>query len=146
MDNELRINMKEEIIRLTAEIESKSREWASSAANGVRIGRFDWDMTAGVVLWSEQLEAIMGYIAPAAVRPHGYRHWADRVHPDDLLHVEEHTKHCVVDRVPCELVYRIIWPDGSLHWVRGYGVFHYDASGEADRMLGIVMEITENFR
>jgi PAS domain-containing protein len=39
--------------------------------------------------------------------------------------------------------YRIIWPDGSLHWVETRGVFLYDSAGKADRLLGVVMDITE---
>jgi C4-dicarboxylate-specific signal transduction histidine kinase len=43
--------------------------------------------------------------------------------------------------------YRIIWPDGSLHWVEAKAVFHCDGGGNtADRMLGVVIDITERKR
>jgi len=49
------------------------------------------------------------------------------------------------DRKPLEVQYRIIWPDGSLHWVETRGIFLYD-SDKANRMLGVVTDITDRKR
>ena len=39
--------------------------------------------------------------------------------------------------------YRIIWPDGTVHWVAGQGQFFYDPTGKPVRMSGLVLDITE---
>ncbi len=38
--------------------------------------------------------------------------------------------------------FRVIWPDGSLHWIAGRGRFLYDAQGQPVRMCGVIVEIT----
>ncbi|RYD92653.1 MAG: PAS domain S-box protein, partial [Sphingobacteriales bacterium] len=40
-------------------------------------------------------------------------------------------------------VYPIQWADGSIHWINAYGRGRYDDHGNADRMVGMVSEITE---
>lgn len=72
-----------------------------------------------------------------------YHDWADRVHPEDLPQVEAELQRCMAERRPHEQEYRIIWPDGTIRWIANRNVFHYDANGQAARMLGIAMDITE---
>ena len=43
-------------------------------------------------------------------------------------------------------VYEITWPDGSSHWISAYGKGRYDKEGNADRMVGMVSEVTEQVR
>jgi len=131
----------------------KSEERLALAASATHIGMFDWNVPARTVLWTQAHEAIFGY-APAAATAttttatatatteHDYRAWADRVHPEDMPRVEEELRRCQRDRTPLEVQYRIIWPDGSLHWVDSKGIFLYGSDGNAERMLGVVMDIT----
>lgn len=43
---------------------------------------------------------------------------------------------------PFEAEYRIVWPDGSLHWLAVRAVFQYDAQEQPRHMLGIAMDVT----
>jgi signal transduction histidine kinase/ActR/RegA family two-component response regulator len=52
-------------------------------------------------------------------------------------------RRCLAERAPYEAEYRIVWPDGSIHWLAGRGVFQYDSDGQCTRMLGLVMDITD---
>jgi PAS domain S-box-containing protein len=130
-----------------------SKERLALAASATRIGMFEWNISKDKVLWTQTHEAIFGY-APATTTTttttttieHDYRKWADRVHPDDMPIVEKETRRCMQERKPFELQYRIIWPDGSLHWVETKGIFLHDADGKASRMIGVVMDITERKR
>ena len=49
----------------------------------------------------------------------------------------------MTDHIPYETEYRVVWPDGSVHWVIARGVCQYDEQDQPHRMLGIVMDITE---
>ncbi|GEM_PF-453933 len=40
-------------------------------------------------------------------------------------------------------VYEIEWPDGSRHWISAYGRGRYNSDGIADRMVGMVSEVTQ---
>jgi PAS domain S-box-containing protein len=133
----------------------QSEERLALAASATQVGMFDLDLAKGKVLWTQTHEAIFGY-TPAATTPttaatpainatteHDNRKWTERVHPDDLPFVEEESRRCMEGRQPVKVQYRIIWPDGSLHWVETKGVFLYDSDGKAGRLLGVVVEITE---
>jgi PAS domain S-box-containing protein len=72
-----------------------------------------------------------------------YGRWADRVHPEDLPRVQETARRCIQEHTLLEVQYRIIWPDGSLHWVETKGVCLLDSHGKADRVIGVVTDITD---
>ncbi len=123
----------------------ETQERLALAANAAQIGIFDWNVQTGKVAWTQQHEVIFGYptTTTAAATQHPYRDWADRVHPDDLPWVEDRIRHCLSERTLYQVEYRIVWPDGSVHWVAGQGRAYYDAEGRACRMLGTVIDVTE---
>ena len=108
---------------------------------------FDWNVLTGEVAWTQQQEVIFGYPPAAATTTiHHYRDWADRVHPDDLPWVEERIRHSIAERTPYQMEHRVVWPDGSIHWVAAQGRAYYNAEGRASRRLGTVVDITERKR
>ncbi len=143
-------NKMSEEIRFREKALRESEERLALAASATEIGMYDWDLVSDTILWTQTHEAIFGY-APAATTTtpttitteHPYHRWADRIHPEDLPLVEEESRRCMRDRKPLELQYRIIWPDGSLHWVETRGIFQYGTDDIACRMLGVVMDITD---
>jgi PAS domain S-box-containing protein len=122
------------------------------AASGARIGMFEWNLATGRVQWTDQHALLFGLrhgsathdtaTSVAMTSEYGYRDWADRVHPDDLPRVEAEVLRCRVEHAPFEAEYRVVWPDGSVHWIVGRGLFQYDAAGTPQRMFGTAMDIT----
>jgi PAS domain S-box-containing protein len=45
---------------------------------------------------------------------------------------------------PAEAEWRVVWPDGSVHWIAGRGQVLMDESGEPSRMIGVNIDITES--
>jgi signal transduction histidine kinase/PAS domain-containing protein len=60
--------------------------------------------------------------------------------------VEEEAHRCLEECKPFDFQYRIVWPDGSVHWVQSKGVFACDGQGQAVQMMGIAQDITERKR
>jgi len=52
----------------------------------------------------------------------------------------------MAERTLYEAEYRIVLPDGTLRWINGRGLCHYDPQGRPVRMLGTVQDITERKR
>jgi two-component sensor histidine kinase len=50
---------------------------------------------------------------------------------------------CMAGHAPFESEYRVVWHDGSVHWLATRGLFLYDDQGVPARLIGIVMDITE---
>lgn len=72
-----------------------------------------------------------------------YEQWRDRLHPDDVNSVEQALNHAATTGTDYSVEHRVIWDDGTMHWlcVRGRGI--YDAQGQITKMLGIAYEITD---
>ncbi|WDT80058.1 MAG: PAS domain S-box protein [Candidatus Manganitrophus sp.] len=72
-----------------------------------------------------------------------YEEFEARLHPDDRDGVKRATARAIAERSNFHLEYRVIWPDGSVHWIAGKGEPIFDDAGKAVQMLGVVMDITE---
>jgi PAS domain S-box-containing protein len=106
-----------------------------------QIASWIWQFTTGENVWNDQTFTVLGYEL-GSVKPH-YERWRDRVHPEDLPQVERTIKAALESHVDCHAEYRILWPDGSLHWLLGQGRGIYDEAGEALQMVGILIDITD---
>src|SRR4029077_10915702 len=60
----------------------------------------------------------------------------DRGRVQDALQV------ALASRSGYETEYRVLWADGSLHWIAGIGRGDYDEAGRCLRMRGIALDIT----
>lgn len=111
------------------------------ALESARLGTFEWDIADQQIVWSRAHEELWGF-EPGEFDGK-YETFSRRVHPDDLPVVSAELQRCLSSRERFAAEYRVVWPDGSIHWVTGLGEFEFDARGEAERMRGVVMEITE---
>jgi len=100
-----------------------------------RSGKFLYVSPAFKDLWRQDPEVILR--DPAA--------WLDSVHPDDREAVVA-AKQSQLSGKPAEFEYRIMQPDAITHWVWDRSFPVYDASGQLDRIVGIVEDITERKR
>jgi PAS domain S-box-containing protein len=108
------------------------------------LGAFDWDYRAGKIIWDERTERMYGY-EPASFDG-TYEGFAKRVHPDDLPGVNRDVDVARGSRSVFSHEFRVVWPDGSEHWLFSRGGFLYNDSGEPYRMYGAVSDITERKR
>ena len=61
-------------------------------------------------------------------------------HPDDAAFMVERVDLAIEARVPWDVDYRLVHPDGSLKWVRERGDAVYDADGQMVYLQGIVAD------
>jgi len=119
--------------------ESEERfRFAQSAAG---IGTFDWNIETGVNTWTPELEAMYG-LAPGDFQG-TQETWEHLVHPDDRARIVQQVNESFETGAPTEEEWRVIWPDGSLHWIAGRWQVFKDPSGEPLHMIGINIDITD---
>lgn len=111
---------------------------AQMAAN---IGAFDLNLRTGVNSWNPELEGLYGL--PPGKFSGTQKAFLRLVHPDDRQAVSELIEGAVNSEKPSHGEWRVIWPDGSVHWIAGYAQMFTDESGEPFRLVGIDMDITE---
>jgi PAS domain S-box-containing protein len=128
-----------------AEALGESEERLRLALAAGRMGTFDWDLTTDRVVWSDTYYDLLGY--PANERfPVEFRHFTDRLHPDDRELVERAIREAGETRRPYSNERRILLPDGTVRWMLGSGEFRYDSDGRPVRVLGTAIDITERKR
>ena len=127
--------------------EQATREGEASlrlAQQVARIGTFDWRAPTGVCCWTPELEAMYGL--PPGGFAGSLSGWEQLVHPEDRAEFAKRLDQARVNGGPTEGAWRVVWPDGSVHWLSGRWQVFFDGSGEPARLVGINVDITERRR
>ena len=103
-------------------------------------GTWVWDAASGVTTWDAQLEAVFGL--PPGGFEGTYEGWKARLHPDDRDRVVATVQQAVEDRSTYDINHRVVWPDGSVHWIEGLGQVTLDDTGAATGTIGCTRDIT----
>ena len=103
------------------------------------IGTWDWDIRSGELFWSEQIAPLFGY--QKGELKTSYENFMAAVHPDDRDRVQRAVDACIARGERYDIDHRIVWPDGSVHWVNEKGNVTRDDAGNPVKMLGVVQDI-----
>ncbi|HEY9079743.1 diguanylate cyclase domain-containing protein [Magnetovibrio sp.] len=122
-----------ERLRLSEERYKSSRTFAN-------IGTWDWIVGTDELHWSEEVAPMFGL--PAGTTP-SYSLFCEAVHPDDRQHVKDNENACIAQNLKHDVEYRVVWPDGTVRWLRETGNLLRDERGGLMRMIGAVRDITE---
>jgi C4-dicarboxylate-specific signal transduction histidine kinase len=68
--------------------------------------------------------------------------WRSRVHPEDGPRVLEDFQRAFHGGSDYEVEYRVVWPNGSLHWIASKGTVLKDEGGKPVRAIGVSYDIT----
>jgi len=133
----------DEVASLAEEVETRdARLEMMLAASGT--GFWEWDIVTGDLVWSEAIFRQHG-LEPGPRAP-DYATYIDTIHPDDRGTFESAIAAAIEGGGSFTLDFRIVWPDGSVHWTQGAGRVFRDETGRAIRMLGTGQDITERKR
>ncbi len=106
-----------------------------------RIGTFEWNIQTGLNTWTPELEIMYGL--PVGGFPQTQPAWESLVHPEDRAEAVRRIQEAFEASAPVEGEWRVVWPDGSTHWLAGRFQVLRDKGGEPLRLVGINIEITE---
>ena len=73
-------------------------------------------------------------------------HYADlltAIHPDDLQRVQTATSDAVETNSLYRTEYRVVWPDGTLHWILASGRALQRDAEKSLHMIGVTLDVTE---
>jgi len=71
-----------------------------------------------------------------------YDAWLAMVHPDDQLRMLEESQQANRGLRDHQFEYRIVWPDGSIHYIRSFALPQRNAGGRLVRVIGTNWDIT----
>jgi two-component system, NarL family, sensor histidine kinase UhpB len=72
--------------------------------------------------------------------------YMEAVHPDDRAWVVRRREELLAGTGSGDVEYRVVWPDGSVHWIFGRATVVRDPSGRPIRVYGTNADITERKR
>ena len=118
-----------------------SEERLRLALDAGRMGSWEWKIPSGTVIWSSTLEKIHG-VAEGSFDG-SFEAFERDIYPEDRDRVLTAIQNTVQQGHLHHLEYRIVWPDGSVHWLESRGRLFRDDAGNPIRMIGICSDITE---
>jgi PAS domain S-box-containing protein len=111
------------------------------AVDAARIGIFDWNVQTGRITWSHHHAELFG------LGPDQFSGTCEDfqrcVHPDDLTETIERIQQSFADGEEYHHDFRVVWPDGSEHWIAGRGRVFNDRQGRPLHLLGTIVDITQ---
>jgi PAS domain S-box-containing protein len=120
----------------------ESEERLKLAFDAAYMGAWDWDILTGKLRWWANCEALFG-IEPGTFDGR-FETLMSLVHPDDRATFTSELERSLASRSPSyRSEFRIVWPDGSVHWILAVGKLFVDATGRPYRMTGVNTEITD---
>ncbi|WP_088894176.1 PAS domain-containing protein [Leptolyngbya ohadii] len=127
--------------QLNRKILEESTDRLNLALEAAQMGMWHWDVLTNEVQWSQRHERLFGL---AFHRFDGqYESFLSFVHPDDRAGVEQALAQAIRHRLPYQHEFRVIWADGSIHWLEDRGQAFYNEAGEVVRMSGTVILIDQ---
>jgi PAS domain S-box-containing protein len=114
------------------------------AQGAAHVGVWDCDLRTNVSLISGEYARMHG-LAPDHP-PLTHEEWLESVHPADRERVNALLTESIERTRIWDHEFRVVWPDGSVHWLLGKGEVFLDESGQPVRMVGVNLDITERKR
>ncbi len=119
----------------------KNQERLKAAASAGIVGVWDWDVPANHLEWDEVMYRLyglrMGDFGGA------YEAWAQAIHPEDKARTEGEIQAALRGEREYAPEFRVIWPDGSVHYIKAASHTTFDEQHQPVRMIGVNYELTE---
>lgn len=113
----------------------------AAAQRLARLGSWEWDVAADRMSWSDEMYRILG-LEPQELEA-SLAGMLARVHPDDLLLVEDAVLRTRTVHEPYEIRHRVIRADGSVCFVEARATVAADRAGAAARIHGALQELAD---
>ena len=121
-----------------AEILERS-EQLRLAAQGSQMGLWFWNELTKELYWDAKTREMFGVPVDGEVTLETFY---GALHPDGLKWVTKAWRDAFENRLPYELEYRSLSPDGTTRWIYARGSGYYDDAAKPIRMVGVVFDIT----
>lgn len=106
-----------------------------------RIGTFDRRIDSDASIWTPELERLYG-LEPTD-KPRTRDDLRALIHPDDRERANEGVARAFETKLPTDAEWRVVWPDGSIHWIAARFQVIVDADGKPVRLTGVNIDVTD---
>ena len=118
-----------------------SQQRYALAQQAARILSWEWDLASDEMRWSERPGPFLGLGAGADLGT--FKAFLKHVHPQDRPLVGDAAESIRKRGREISIEHRVTLPDGQVRWVRHTGGVIRDDRGKAQKLVGIIQDITE---
>ncbi|MFP8968514.1 PAS domain-containing protein [Pokkaliibacter sp. CJK22405] len=119
------------------EAQDRSLQLALVSANA---GAWEWAIDSDDGWWADSVYQMFGLENHGIPPDHSM--WINCVHPDDRERAEATLFRSLDTGVAYSIEYRVVWPDGSVHWIKDSANVELDTEGKVTRFYGVNIDIT----
>jgi PAS domain S-box-containing protein len=108
------------------------------------VGVWDYDIVHNTLVWDDQMFALYGINK----NDFGgvYEAWRSGLHFEDAAREDAEIQMAIRGEKEFDSVFRVVWPDGSIHTIRALGSVQRNLDGQAVRIIGTNWDITDQRR
>ncbi len=121
----------------------QSEERLRMALNAAKLGVFDWDILTNKIILSPRSEEILGY-EPGQFSGL-YDDFINSFNLENLPNIKmmrSLAERSLAEKTPYAYESRMLWPDGSVHWISIIGEYYADTQDNSLHVRGIIEDIT----
>ncbi len=117
-----------------------SEERLAIATRAGIIGIWDWDVVNNHLTWDEAMYRLYG--TRAEDFGGAYEAFVSAIHPEDKARIEAEVQAALRGEREYTPEFRVVWPDGSIHYLKAASHIEFDANRQPIRMIGINFDLT----
>jgi PAS domain S-box-containing protein len=123
----------------------RSQAYLAEAQRLTHTGSCAIDGTSHEILyWSEEMFRLFGFDPQQGVPM--WDQWLQRIHPEDRDRFRMAGDRTFLEKVHCDVEFRIVKPDGTVKTIHGIGHPVLSPSGELVQVVGTMVDVTERRR
>ncbi|MDD2721226.1 MAG: GGDEF domain-containing protein [Gallionella sp.] len=112
-----------------------------AAASAGIVGIWEWDIAKSMLLWDKVMYQLYGLESQQG--GNAYEAWLKALHPEDRLRIQREIQDALHGEREYAAEFRVIWPDGSVHYLKSVSRTTLDEQGKPVRMVGVNYDLTE---
>ncbi len=139
-----RVKTNLDLARLRREVvdsEREQKERLQAAMSASKTGTFRWDIQSNALDWDKNLDSLFGLPPGETLR--SLEDFIATIHPEEQAAVISLCEQCATQATDFDMEFRVVWPDGSIHWLDDKGKTYMDEHGKPLYITGACVDITE---
>lgn len=118
----------------------EAQEQLKLALEGGEVGTWSWNFRTNEVTGSKETAILFGLKDKGFFS--NYSDWLKALHPDDAAEAVKQIQKSIADKIPLDIEFRILTPDGNVRWILSKANIYTDHLEKAERLMGINIDIT----
>ncbi len=104
------------------------------------VGCWEWDIMRDCLIWDDRMYELYGQTKSSDHE--AYSFWLNIIHPADRAVTAALIEQSLSDQTDFDTEFRVIHPDGSIHFIKAYGLVEKVRQNCSYSMIGINFDIT----